>query len=76
MPNEWYMHARLDRRKVMICWSARPRDVYFSLTFYSPQIIFHAGPTNSGKTYTALERLKLQKKTVFGSSLSVSGRDL
>jgi len=35
-PHEWYMHARLDRRKV----------------------IFHGGPTNSGKTYTALQRLK------------------
>lgn len=35
-PHDWFLHARLDRRK----------------------IIFHGGPTNSGKTYTALERLK------------------
>jgi ATP-dependent RNA helicase SUPV3L1/SUV3 len=28
------------------------------LRFLSLQIIFHSGPTNSGKTYNALERLK------------------
>lgn len=29
------------------------------------QIIFHAGPTNSGKTYTALERLKTASKGLY-----------
>ncbi|KAL3792854.1 hypothetical protein HJC23_004779 [Cyclotella cryptica] len=42
-PQEWYPHARLDKRK----------------------IIFHAGPTNSGKTYNALLRLKQAKKGMY-----------
>ncbi|KAL7519253.1 hypothetical protein ACHAWX_004038 [Stephanocyclus meneghinianus] len=42
-PQEWYPHARLDKRK----------------------IIFHAGPTNSGKTYHALLRLKQAKKGMY-----------
>lgn len=42
-PQEWFPHARLDRRK----------------------IIFHAGPTNSGKTYQALERLKEAKRGLY-----------
>lgn len=42
-PQEWYPHARLDKRK----------------------IIFHAGPTNSGKTYHALQRLKEAKKGMY-----------
>jgi Helicase conserved C-terminal domain len=42
-PHDWFLHARLDRRK----------------------IIFHGGPTNSGKTYTALERLKKAGKGLY-----------
>lgn len=42
-PHEWYLHARMDRRK----------------------IIFHGGPTNSGKTYTALLRLKEAKRGLY-----------
>lgn len=42
-PHEWYLSARLDRRK----------------------IIFHGGPTNSGKTFQALERLKEAKRGVY-----------
>ena len=42
-PHEWYLHARMDRRR----------------------IIFHGGPTNSGKTYNALERLKKAKQGLY-----------
>lgn len=42
-PHEWYLHARMDRRR----------------------IIFHGGPTNSGKTYNALLRLKEAKKGLY-----------
>ena len=42
-PQDWYLHARLSRRK----------------------IIFHGGPTNSGKTYQALQRLKQAKKGMY-----------
>lgn len=42
-PHEWYLRARMDRRK----------------------IIFHGGPTNSGKTYNALLRLKEAKKGLY-----------
>lgn len=42
-PHEWFMHTRLDRRK----------------------IIFHGGPTNSGKTYMALESLKTANKGIY-----------
>jgi ATP-dependent RNA helicase SUPV3L1/SUV3 len=42
-PHEWYLHARMDRRR----------------------IIFHGGPTNSGKTYSALERLKQAKQGLY-----------
>lgn len=42
-PYEWYLYARLDRRK----------------------IIFHGGPTNSGKTFAALERLKQARRGMY-----------
>jgi ATP-dependent RNA helicase SUPV3L1/SUV3 len=42
-PHEWFLHARLDRRK----------------------IIYHGGPTNSGKTHAALERLKAAKTGIY-----------
>lgn len=42
-PHDWFLHARLDRRK----------------------IIFHGGPTNSGKTHSALEQLKTAKKGMY-----------
>ena len=42
-PHEWYLHARLDRRKV----------------------IFHGGPTNSGKTHAALQTLMASTKGLY-----------
>jgi ATP-dependent RNA helicase SUPV3L1/SUV3 len=42
-PHDWFLHARLDRRKI---W-------------------FHGGPTNSGKTYAALERLRTAKRGMY-----------
>jgi ATP-dependent RNA helicase SUPV3L1/SUV3 len=42
-PQDWFLHARLDKRK----------------------IIFHGGPTNSGKTFAALESLKLASKGMY-----------
>jgi Helicase conserved C-terminal domain len=42
-PHDWFIHARLDRRR----------------------IVFHGGPTNSGKTFAALERLKQASKGLY-----------
>jgi ATP-dependent RNA helicase SUPV3L1/SUV3 len=42
-PHDWFLRARLDRRK----------------------LVFHGGPTNSGKTFAALERLKQAKRGMY-----------
>jgi len=40
------------------------------------KIIIHAGPTNSGKTYRAIERLKQAKKGVYLSPLRLLAREI
>jgi Helicase conserved C-terminal domain len=53
-PQDWYLHARLSRRKV----------------------IFHGGPTNSGKTYQALQRLKQAKKGMYVGPLRLLAAEI
>ena len=67
-PHDWYMHARLDKRKVTdgLVWLVFHFHWHSPLTCLFPlKIIFHAGPTNSGKTWTALERLKTAKRGLY-----------
>ena len=42
-----------------------PHEWYPRARLDKRKIIFHAGPTNSGKTYTALQRLKAGKKGMY-----------
>jgi Helicase conserved C-terminal domain len=43
----------------------RPPDWFGRARLDRRRIIFHGGPTNSGKTYTALERLKVAKRGMY-----------
>jgi hypothetical protein len=53
-PHEWYLHARLQKRK----------------------IIYHGGPTNSGKTYQALQRLKVADKGMYVGPLRLLAAEI
>ena len=53
-PHEWYLHARLHKRK----------------------IIYHGGPTNSGKTYQALQRLKAAEKGMYVGPLRLLAAEI
>jgi hypothetical protein len=53
-PHEWYLHARLHKRK----------------------IIYHGGPTNSGKTYQALQRLKVAEKGMYVGPLRLLAAEI
>jgi len=43
----------------------RPQEWFLYARLYHRKIIFHGGPTNSGKTYNALERLKEAKRGLY-----------
>ena len=76
-PHEWYAYARLDRRKVSFLWDPKPQKTLLENKKLSNclscnfcfvaglQIIFHGGPTNSGKTYSALQRLRESKNGLY-----------
>jgi hypothetical protein len=47
------------------------RDLTIKLVLISRKIVFHAGPTNSGKTYHALERFNNAKTGVYCGPLKL-----
>lgn len=57
--------AEFCRRMEQLSVSAAPRDEYPLARGMKRRFILHVGPTNSGKTYEALERLKTAASGVY-----------
>lgn len=54
----------------------KPHEWYMYTRLDKRKIIFHGGPTNSGKTHAALERLKTAKKGLYLGPLRLLGSEI
>lgn len=55
------IHEQEVKEAILAVISSRPEEEYPKVRKYKRKFILHIGPTNSGKTYEALERLKQSK---------------
>ncbi|KAH0550032.1 ATP-dependent RNA helicase SUV3 homolog, mitochondrial isoform X1 [Cotesia glomerata] len=68
---EMYPHLNCMPDLIQISDLRNPAKWYPQARLYKRKIIFHAGPTNSGKTYHALERFRNAKNGIYCGPLKL-----
>ncbi|KAK9464782.1 P-loop containing nucleoside triphosphate hydrolase protein [Lipomyces arxii] len=69
------LHRTLGSSKVLANMT-HPEEWYPKARAMKRKWIFHVGPTNSGKTYTALQRLQNAKSGIFAGPLRLLTREI